>query len=305
MGKKRTRDELLSELKASRAQGVVDDPMLKAELEQREREKEKVGLGKGFKPIGFDARQAKLKNSTSAASSSSTSKGEKKSIGKDGKARRKKVKVSQDNVVGTVAVAGSSKQKDSIIELRAPVATLADEDDDDDDDIFGGAVEYKGIASDSDEDASTPSLPLPLLSTTTTPTKKRSYFESNDSDSDSAPQTQPPSSLSHLARETERLRKKRTTHAEYEEGDQDEDDEGGGGGQVVIGRKLQGLSGGNTLDVRTLLEMDSLAEKEEKRIAVSTLSLLFLSSPLSRALSLSLSLSIHIQSHSFSKVTKD
>lgn len=239
--KKRTRDELLKELKASRLSGMglvgEEERELVGELKGREEEAFKAAKKEGrFKPIGAPAPSSK-KN---------------KSIKDDGsgKVRRKKKKV--------VVV-----QEEMKIEEIQPIATssttIIDDEEEEDDDIFGGATEYKGLGSDSDdahEDAEEikPVVNLVAASTST----KRNYFDDDEEDSLTTAGGAP-SSIANIAATAESMRKGKGKGR----AGMDDDEEGIFDPDKPM--RLQGLSDGRTIDARSLLDYDAAAEKEEKR----------------------------------------
>jgi IK cytokine len=238
--KKRTRDELLKELKASRLSGMglvgEEERELVGELKGREEEAFKAAKKEGrFKPIGAPAPSSK-KN---------------KSIKDDGsgKVRRKKKKV--------VVV-----QEEMKIEEIQPIATSSTtiiDDEEEDDDIFGGAMEYKGLGSDSDDahedaDEIKPVVNLVAASTST----KRNYFDDNEEDSLTTAGGAP-SSIANIAATAESMRKGKGKGR----AGMDDDEEGIFDPDKPM--RLQGLSDGRTIDARSLLDYDAAAEKEEKR----------------------------------------
>lgn len=165
--KKRTRDEMVAELKALR--GVVGG----ANEVESEDALEKAKTARRFKPIGFKPI------------GKGSVKGKEKEVPEGGEKKRRKKKV---------------KVVEAPVAAPTPVATIAPPtvpllaDDDDEFDIFGGAGEYKGLDSDSDDEAkpSTTLPPPPPLAAS-----KRKYFD--DEDDDRAMASTAPSSVRNLA----------------------------------------------------------------------------------------------------------
>lgn len=168
--KKRTRDEMVADLKArvsgggTKEVGVEDAPM------------------KGFKPIG---KQSKSKGKGKEVLPGGLVEGEKR--------RRKKVKQVEEVLPPPPAAT-------LVVPVAAPAPIQVDDDKDEFDDIFGDAGEYKGLDTDSDSDTDKPSVPATstAASSSALPTMKAKYF-SDDSD-DEGPITTAPSSVTQLAR---------------------------------------------------------------------------------------------------------
>lgn len=229
--KKRSRDELLMQLKAGKQAPAEEAPQGSVDGFEKARNEGK------FKAFGAKAVKEKEKRVKSV-------KGKEKEVLVDGKVRRKKKKVVPAVVEAAVVVPPPPS---------APLPILAVLDDDEDDDIFGGAIEYKGMDSDSDDDAVPPPPPLPLpLDTAAAP--KRKYFD----DDDDAPATKsgPPSSVANLAATAALAAAKKNGDGEDEEQEQKP-------------MRLQPLSGSNMPSVRALLDLDTAEMKEEQRKAVS------------------------------------
>lgn len=235
--RKRTRDELLAELKNSRKRGEHDEENTDA-IARLEREK----LNEEKQKDGFEMAKAAGKFKSINKVAEDKAKTAKQLVGPDGKVRRKKKKV-QDL---PTAVQAAPKPK--------VVNTIDVTDVDGDDDIFGGAVEYKGLGSDSDDDDS--SKPPPLAATAVNPAAlvKRSYFdEAEDDESGEARAVGAPASIAKIA-DAARAAPQLSRSS------------GDGDGEILgPGMRLQGLSGGSSVDARTLLDFDAAADVADKR----------------------------------------
>ena len=167
-------------------------------------------------------------------------------LGKDGKVKklRKKKKLVAASEVQTPVVEQSIPEPTPTVTESIPTPVEAVEvpqpidDIDSDVDIFANAAEYGASSSSDSEDGqskpSTSTLPVPSTSTTA----KSNWFDDNSeitADPISAP-TLP----------------KRPKIAVVEE-------------DSATSRRLQGFHSNDGIDVKSLLEMDKLAEKEEKR----------------------------------------
>lgn len=170
--KKRTRDEMVAELKASR--GIAGG----AKEVESEDALEKAKTAGRFKPIGFKPI------------GKASVKGKEKEVpeGEEKKRRKKKVKVVE------APVAAAPILPTPVAAPVVPPAALLP-DNDDEFDIFGGAGEYKGLDSDSDDEVepSTTALPPPPPLAAS----KRKYFD--DEDDDEAMASTAPSSVRNLA----------------------------------------------------------------------------------------------------------
>jgi IK cytokine len=246
-GGKRTRDEMIAELKASRSgagdlgvPGGAGDGLEKVKKDPR------------FKPI------AKLEAGVSRAKEKEV--GWKPVEGEKKRRKKKRVKVDDPSVPVNTPLAPPAA-----LPLPIPVPTI--DLDDDEFDIFGDAGDYKGLDTDSDDDdaltaakSKTPTS-APAPSTTTLPAK-RSYFD--DEDEESISLSTAPSAVTNLAATSARASK---NTAGGSDGEQEQDD--GGEGRPM---RLQPLSGSAIPSVRDLLDLDAAQEKEEKRKEVRLLS---------------------------------
>ncbi|KAK4045970.1 hypothetical protein OIV83_006481 [Microbotryomycetes sp. JL201] len=234
--KKRTRDDLIAELKARAASGSAGADV---EADRQERKSKPTG----FKPIGWKAVES--------------AEPEKKK-----KKKKKKKVVQQDETKDEVApaVAPTAGATEPKTEPSRPLPTTLPTIDveDDDFDIFGGAGDYKGMDTDSDSDngAKTP-RPAPEVSSTTTEAGvKRKYFD--DDDDDDMTRTTAPTTVTQLASNAAVAAAAASTSHETGDGENEDD-------ETSSGTRLQPLAGSAIPSVRDLLDMDDAAEKEEKR----------------------------------------
>ncbi|KNZ47610.1 hypothetical protein VP01_628g7 [Puccinia sorghi] len=140
-------------------------------------------------------------------------------------------------------------------------------EDDDDFDIFGDAGEYKGLDADSSEDEEArerETVPVDVGSATK---KRKTYFEEDEDESRSNCSEKRKSTEESASKICEAIRKTVAIELEPEEdGDERDGTRHGGAAGPPPGRtKLEGLSG--SADIRSILAADALQEKEEKRKA--------------------------------------
>ncbi|KAK4698267.1 hypothetical protein P7C70_g8014, partial [Phenoliferia sp. Uapishka_3] len=230
--KKRTRDEMVAELKASRGSSAAGPVVPKDE----EASLEKAKAAGRFKPINKPSTKGKEKEKVPEV-------GEKKR-------RKKKVKVVEGSMPPPplpVKAAAPSK-------VSVPPPPMFD-DGDDDGDIFGDVGDYKGLSDsddDDDDDSATKPKPKPTIPpppSDSSAATKRKYFDDDEEDAFLA--STAPSSVTNLAAEQA---------ARDAKGEQEEDSE-------EVPMKLTPLSGSSLPSVRDLLDMDKAAEKEELRKA--------------------------------------
>ncbi|SCV70373.1 BQ2448_1767 [Microbotryum intermedium] len=235
--KKRTRDDLIAELKASKggikAGGAaggerVTDPRFKPV---------------GFKPIGQSSEIESKK-----------------------KKKKKKVKPTTVEAGASADATASTNAPESSKPLPIPQPTI-DVEADDDFDIFGDAGEYKGLDTDSDDDdddkgdkgtatkkdSSSEQIVAPLGHVAAV---KMSYFNDDEDEDDDVGRSTAPNSVTNLA-DSKPTAKRTDSNGIVEEGEEEEEGE--------RSMRLQPLSKSAIPNVKELLAMDAAAEKEEKR----------------------------------------
>ncbi|BGP25751.1 RED-like domain containing protein [Rhodotorula toruloides] len=251
--KRKTRDELLAELKAMRG-GQAASASPPVEKDPR------------FKPLGAGSGDKKGKGK-GAAGAGSEWKAVGGAAGEGEKKKRKKKKVAPAPAPAA-AEAQPAKKGPSPPPMPLPPQP-APEDIDDDLDIFGDAGEYKGFDSDdSDDDADLrptkpAATPPPQVAMSAA---KRKYFDDDDEDDPRFSTSTAPNAVTDLAAKqaaadaaaAEAKRSRRTCPGDGDEGDEGEEKE--------AAMRLEGLSGSGP-SVKDLLEMDKAAEVEEKRKA--------------------------------------
>ncbi|KAM0749267.1 hypothetical protein T439DRAFT_326995 [Meredithblackwellia eburnea MCA 4105] len=266
--KKRTRDEMIADLKAARGGVQASEPAAANKVEEEDGLEKAKAAGR-FKPIAKSA------------------KGKEKEKVKDGelkKRKKKKAKVEVEQGPPPAPIItdpsnpspSSSNQLPTSLPLKSSqLAALAT--DDADDDIFGGVGEYDGLGSDSDDsDGEAKKRPSPAngasSSTTQPPSlvtgskpKPPKYFDDDDDDEDPGRRTTAPSAVSNLAAAIGDAAAAASSSSSKNAGgaggneNEEEDDE--------RPMRLQPLTGSSVPSVRDLLEMDKAAEKEELRKA--------------------------------------
>ncbi|GAA5829914.1 hypothetical protein JCM3766R1_006700 [Sporobolomyces carnicolor] len=277
--KAKSRDDLLRELKASRAGVPPASTTLALEPAATTTA---TGLGRGWKKLG----QAESRGSEDV-----------KPAAKKLRKKRKVVAVDDPVVASAPDPSGSNPSSLAIQDpvettdaregSRAADAAEGGQGFGSDDDIFGDAGSYKGFDTDSDDDAAKKPgrdvkgkepeqrqpQPQPSRDATgalderTGAGAKRKYFDDDDDDEerDGSAITTAPSAVTKLASQ---VRAAASTAASgtsrdgiEQEGSDDDEPE------VTTVTKLQPLSGARGPSVRELLEMDKAAEEEEKRKA--------------------------------------
>ncbi|KAL8286693.1 hypothetical protein RQP46_004221 [Phenoliferia psychrophenolica] len=248
--KKRTRDEMVAELKAKRESGPAGEEEEEGGKPKEKSLEEAVKAGR-FKPI----------NKPSA-----TSKGKAKEKEEGGGEKKRRKKKRPDATAASGSMAPPPLPSSKLAPPPPSPAVVLPPGFDEDDDIFGDAGDYKGLDSDSDDDAapssSLPIPPPPPTASSSSTTTKRKYFDDDDDDEDSSMATTAPTSVSKLAAASAEHAARAAAPSVGGEGD----DEGEGEGEAVPMR-LQPLSGSALPSVRELLDMDAAAEKEELRKA--------------------------------------
>ncbi|BGP01057.1 hypothetical protein NBRC10513v2_004931 [Rhodotorula toruloides] len=249
-GKKKTRDELLAELKAMRG-GQAASASPPVEKDPR------------FKPLGGSSGDKMGKGKEIAGAASGW-----KAVGAAGDGEKKKRKKKKVAPAPAPAVTEAQPAKKESSPPPAPLPPQpAPEDIDDDMDIFGDAGEYKGLDSDdSDEEDSTPAKPAasPPPHAEAAPATKRKYFDDDEEDDPQYSTSTAPNAVTDLAAKqaaadaaaAEVKRSRRTGGGEDDEGEEEE----------AAAMRLEGLSRSGP-SVKELLEMDKAAEAEEKRKA--------------------------------------
>ncbi|KZT21574.1 hypothetical protein NEOLEDRAFT_1139191 [Neolentinus lepideus HHB14362 ss-1] len=259
VSKKRTRADILRELKEKRKKGEEereeDAEKEKAEKEEKkERELEEPKKNGKFRPIGFKPIGAPIQES----------KKKKKVKEKDeGERKKKRRKVESTAANGTTAgldkiqlVEDAQKEKASVSKEETPRPAARSESElepmDDDFDIFAGAGEYEGVDLGDDEDeeegevAQGPSHTVESPPAEASVPAKANWFETEDEPP--ALQTGPPPIL-------EKLKAKSRT-PQPEEGEEEEQP-----------AKLAPLAGSAIPSIKEFLKMEEEAEKEKKRKA--------------------------------------
>lgn len=251
---KRTRDEMIAEMKASRAGGAA------AGEEEGQQKETEVKKDPRFKPIAKDGWKA-----VGAAPAA----GEKKL-----RKKKKKVAVDPAPTAPTASTSAAPPPPSASappaepaarpLPLLQPTVDLSD----DEFDIFGGAGDYKGLDTDSDDSDAEQKPTKEALTIAAPPPPpaaanavKRSYF---DEDEEEMSLTTAPSSVTNLASTAggpEGPGGEKRKREVGSDGEEQEDNE--------RPMKLQPLSG-SRISARELLEMDDAAAKEEKRKEVST-----------------------------------
>ncbi|TFK48543.1 hypothetical protein OE88DRAFT_540679 [Heliocybe sulcata] len=259
--KKRTREEIMRDLKAKRKKGDVDinvnaegeDEGARAEKEKEQKEKdleEAKKKGKfrpiGFKPIGGAAEEGKKK---------------KKKEKDEGERKKKKRKIesaapapTEDKTTAT-RNAQPSTSKQEAPQLPAPAISPPEpEPMDDDFDIFAGAGEYEGVDLGDDEDeeegevAAEQSRPegSPTAEEPSEPPAGTKWFATDD-ERPALPSGPPPI--------LEKLKAKART-PQPEEGEEEEQP-----------ARLAPLAGSAIPSIKEFLRMEEEAEKEKKKKA--------------------------------------
>lgn len=283
--RKKTRDELIAEMKAMRAGQAAATGASE-------------GGGGGasesrFKPIGSTGTDKKGKGKETASGGWKTVGGA--GVGDDGreKKKRKKRKVvppptaapaAADQTLSTAPDSATASAPSKELPSLAPTASVPAPapvpDDDDDMDIFGDVGDYKGLDTDEESDAGggqggSAAAAAPATSTSTgTGTGKRKYFDDDDEE-DTIGTSTAPTGLEDLAARQAAANAAAATGgagpsagagAGAGAGGAEQDEERGQDRPM----RLEGLSGAGP-SVKELLEMDKAAEAEEKRQAVSRL----------------------------------
>ncbi|GAA5963059.1 hypothetical protein JCM8115_002609 [Rhodotorula mucilaginosa] len=278
--RKKTRDELIAEMKAMRAgQAAAAAGAAKGASDG--------GAGGGasesrFKPIGSTSTDNKKGKGKETASG-----GGWKTVGGAGdggggeKKKRKKRKVvpptAADQTLPTApdsaTASAPSKELPSSAPVPAPAPAPAPVAEDDDDmDIFGDVGDYKGLDTDEESDAGGGSA-APATSTATstlTGTGKRKYFDDDDDEVDEMGTSTAPTGIEDLAARQAAANVAAAAAAAGGAGPSAGAGVGGGEEDEARGEdrpmRLEGLSGAGP-SVKELLEMDKAAEAEEKRQA--------------------------------------
>nr|GAT60020.1 predicted protein [Mycena chlorophos] len=155
VGKKRTRDDIIRELKAGKKQPQEQQPVVDEAMDAAKQQ------GK-FKPIGFKP-----------IGGGTEGKKKKKGKGGDGERKKKKRKIEDATQVEASKPAATA----------APIPPPEDEEPDEDLDIFAGAAEYQGLDDDDEDDNEAepaPSRPEPE-------TRPRNWFDDDEEEDEQAP----------------------------------------------------------------------------------------------------------------------
>lgn len=277
-GKKRTRDDIIAELKArntSGGGGVAVETAVGAEHDKQQ-------SNSRFKPIGASSGWKKV-----AAATSETAEPEKK------KRRKRKVVAVQheadvapspakDPTPPPAPAPARAEPAPQPLPLMKPTVDL----EDDNFDIFGDAGDYKGLDTDSDSDsdsgldetqkkeavtANEHEEHKPEIKSEVSPvpnphasTSKRKYFDDDDEE-ENEPDTTAPSQVTKLgaANASANADRLRRSGAGSRAAGADEPEDGEEEQQRPM--RLQPLSKSAIPNVKDLLDMDREAEKEEKR----------------------------------------
>ncbi|KWU44816.1 hypothetical protein RHOSPDRAFT_33636 [Rhodotorula sp. JG-1b] len=286
--RKKTRDELIAEMKAMRAGQATAGATTTTAGDPE-------GAGSRFKPIGSTSTDKKGKGKEIAS-------GGWKTVGGAGDGGEKKKRKKRKVVVPPTAAAAnqtlSSAAPDSATASAPPSNELPSsapvpapvpvpDDDDDDMDIFGDVGDYKGLDTDEESDAGGQggggggggaAAAAPAISTSTsTGTGKRKYFDDDDDEEDQIGTSTAPTGLEDLAARQAAANAAAAAAAAVAGGAGPSagtgTGAGAGGGEEDEARgeedrpmRLEGLSGAGP-SVKELLEMDKAAEAEEKRQA--------------------------------------
>ncbi|EPQ56242.1 hypothetical protein GLOTRDRAFT_138030 [Gloeophyllum trabeum ATCC 11539] len=266
--KKRTREDILRELKAKRQKGEIDEEAAKtekAEKEKKERERDlaleeakKKGKFKpiGFKPIGESAgaEGKKQKKKVKEKDEGERKKKKRKVQSADGKDTEPGLEAASGAAESAqIAEASTSKQE---APKPAPPPPPESEPLDDDFDIFAGAGEYEGLNigdDDEDEEGEADAGPPPPESEPTqepTPPAKANWFGSEESEPPALPTGPPPI--------IEKLKAKSRSPAPPAAGNEEEEEQP---------TKLAPLAGSAIPSIKEFLRMEEEAEKEKKRKA--------------------------------------
>jgi IK cytokine len=270
--KKRTRDELIAQLKAEREAALRDQ-----EAAEFERAK---AMGK-FKTVG--------QKKAAAEPADDKGKGKGKEIVVDGRKKRKKKKVRDAEHTAATAAASSGgfpktteeraepreagTQPEDIKQMPPPPPPPPIQDETDDDgDIFEGAGDYDlGISSESDEEQDVGGkgkkkeereegeLVARGNADEARPTKRFKLFDDEDVSADPLPPPMPIPSRTTASPAAPIPSSSRGAGAD--------EGEGGVGEERRRPQRLEGLSTSNIPSVRDLLDLDRAAEKEEARKA--------------------------------------
>lgn len=291
---KRHRDELLEHLKTSRNQQPADlvvveklkaagkfKPIGSANADQKkqdeERQERKRRKAEKKKKKALKAEQASSAPVTNSDTASTTHKptcdsNAKLSPPTNEKLTTKKLKDTIDPVYDE-KTSPKASSKDQIVKHHiADASKRNDPAEEDDLDIFGDAGEYKGLDEDSTDDESTlrnvvdPVSPKVESSLPQAVSKKRrTYFEDDEVELDSNPENLAKEEVStHSSQPISTCRIQRLIE---ERGPEMMNDEAHNDYSKELPRssKLEGLSG--SADIKTILAVDALQEKEEKRKA--------------------------------------
>ncbi|KZV68233.1 hypothetical protein PENSPDRAFT_754263 [Peniophora sp. CONT] len=239
-GKKRSRADILAELKAKR-DGSAPIVVEAAPLPNN---KFKPIAASGFKPIGEKKKKKKLAKEDGAG-------------GEDGDRKKKKRKVEADRGVGggqNEVQVGSTEAvtKEAEAAPAPPAPEPEPEPVDEDFDIFADAGEYEGVVesdSDSDADAPRPPSPRPVSGP-----PRRGWFD------DPEPSPPPTAPLPPPQVDKGKGKAPAPNDEEGEEGEMQEEEE-----EQPI--RLQPLASSTVPSIREILAADKAAEKEEARKA--------------------------------------
>ncbi|KAI5477003.1 hypothetical protein MNV49_006961 [Pseudohyphozyma bogoriensis] len=245
--KRKTRDEIIAELKASRAAGGAgagDEEGKQREKEEAEKLEQAKMAGR-FKPIGAPKVSKKPGKEV------------------EGREKKKRKKIKTTSTSETAPSTSTATAKAPSPPPKSTKATVeVPEDFDADADIFGDAGDYKGLTSGSDSDdddgeggaKSKPEVePQP---STMTAAGKRKYFSDDEDDEGPLPSTVP-SAVTNLANAPSGEGGARSGEGE---GSEEEEED-------LRTMRLQPLAGSSVPSVRDLLDIDKAAEADEKKKA--------------------------------------
>lgn len=241
--KRKTREELVADLKKSRKEGGAADKPLETAKEQ----------GK-FRPIGAPVEAKSKKRKV---------KGDEKDGEKKKKKRKVEITLEDPQEASNTKEDISKGQDDSMIPVSKPRPRprTPSPDIDPDADIFADAEEFHGITSGSDSDSDgqetrpQPATKPPKQMSKTDSTVRKDWFgEAKDEDSTPVPVGRHPSTESGRAPVQTQSKEAETP----EEGEEEEE---------LKPVRLQGLASSTVPSIREILALDEAAEREEKRKA--------------------------------------
>ncbi|THH27747.1 hypothetical protein EUX98_g6447 [Antrodiella citrinella] len=240
-GKKRTREDIVRELKNKRPK---TDTAVAVDESASIEEAKKAGKFKpiGFKPVGSAADEGKWKKKVEKL----------KGDGKDGITRKKKKKA-QDDEIGQKGEVSVAPSVNVVVKATKPV-TPAPEPEPEDFDIFADAGEYNGLDlgdDDDEEEGEQPDKPSENEEEAAPPLKGN-WFAEEEEGQVSAPG--PPADSNN---------KPVSPHEEGERDEEGEEDDD----EPQAPMRLVPLASSSIPSIKDILAMDDAAQKEQKRRA--------------------------------------